>query len=77
MDDQNLSSVIDAAGPITGFFVLLLGVALFFIWRSMNKQIDRAKENLPPGPEDERRAEEDSWVNEAVERGEDQADSQR
>jgi preprotein translocase subunit YajC len=39
--NSNVSQVIDGAGPITGLFVLLLGVAVFFIWRSLNKQMKK------------------------------------
>ena len=33
-------------------FVLLLGVAVFFIWRSLNKQMKKVDATLPGGPED-------------------------
>ena len=50
--NSNVSQVIDGAGPITGLFVLLLGVAVFFIWRSLNKQMKKVDATLPGGPED-------------------------
>ena len=50
--NSNVSQVIDGAGPITGLFVLLLGVAVFFIWRSLNKQMKKVDAPLPGGPED-------------------------
>ena len=50
--NSNVSQVIDGAGPITGLFVLLLGVAVFFIWRSLNKQMEKVDATLPGGPED-------------------------
>ncbi|MFL2924930.1 MAG: hypothetical protein ACJZ6B_02065 [Actinomycetes bacterium] len=50
--NSNVSQVIDGAGPITGLFVLLLGVAVFFIWRSLNKQMKKVDASLPGGPED-------------------------
>ena len=50
--NSNVSQVIDGAGPITGLFVLLLGVAVFFIWRSLNKQMRKVDATLPGGPED-------------------------
>ena len=50
--NSNVSQVIDGAGPITGLFVLLLGVAMFFIWRSLNKQMKKVDATLPGGPED-------------------------
>ena len=50
--NSNVSQVIDGAGPITGLFVLLLGVAVFFIWRSLKKQMKKVDATLPGGPED-------------------------
>ncbi len=50
--NSNVSQVIDGAGPITGLFVLLLRVAVFFIWRSLNKQMKKVDATLPGGPED-------------------------
>lgn len=50
--NSNVSQVIDGAGPITGLFVLLLGVAVFFIWRSLNKQMKKVDATLSGGPED-------------------------
>ena len=50
--NSKVSQVIDGAGPITGLFVLLLGVAVFFIWRSLNKQMKKVDATLPGGPED-------------------------
>ena len=53
--NSNVSQVIDGAGPITGLFVLLLGVAVFLIWRSLNKQMKKVDATLPGGPEDTER----------------------
>ena len=50
--NSNVSQVIDGAGPITGLFVLLLGVAVFLICRSLNKQMKKVDATLPGGPED-------------------------
>jgi len=44
--DDSMKSVIDKAGPVALLFVLVLGVALYFLIRSMNKQLKRADENL-------------------------------
>lgn len=44
--DESMKNVIDKAGPIALLFVLALGVALYFLIRSMNKQLKRADENL-------------------------------
>ena len=49
-DQPDLSSVIDGAGPIAGVFVILLGVALFLLWRSMNRQLRKIDPELPEGP---------------------------
>lgn len=49
-DQSDLSSIIDSAGPIAGLFVVLLGVALFLLWRSMNRQLRRIDPDLPEGP---------------------------
>lgn len=72
--DNDLSQVIDGAGPITGLFVLLLGIAVFIIWRSLNKQIKKVSPDLPAGPEDERLAEDAHFTEEAIERGERERD---
>lgn len=73
--DSDLSQVIDGAGPITGLFVLLLGVAVFFIWRSMNNQIKKVNVDLPSGPEDERIEQDEKFTEQALERGEDEPGS--
>lgn len=48
--DEQMKSVIDKAGPIALLFVLALGVALYFLIRSMNKQLKRADANLADHP---------------------------
>ncbi len=50
--DDSMKNVIDKAGPIALLFVLALGVALFFLIKSMNKQLKRANENLPDVTDD-------------------------
>ena len=69
-DPDQMRSVIDKAGPIAGLFVLALGIALFFLFRSMNKQIKRINPDLPEGPDDRLQAEDRRLTQEAVERGE-------
>lgn len=69
-DPSSLEVIIDRAGPIAGVFVLLLGGALFVLFRSMNKQMKRIDQNLPMGPEDERRAEDRALTENAIEEGE-------
>ena len=72
-DPDQLRSVIDKAGPIAGLFVLALGIALFFLFRSMNKQMKKISPDLPEGPDDKLQAEDRRLTEEAVERGEDEA----
>jgi hypothetical protein len=71
-EDSDLARVIDSAGPITGLFVLLLGVGIFVLWKSMNRQLKKVDANLPKGPEDEREAYDEELTEEAVKRGEDE-----
>jgi hypothetical protein len=66
---DDLSSVIDGAGPIAGLFILLLGIAIFVIWKSMNRQITKIDSNLPPGRADLRREADERYTEEAEERG--------
>jgi len=49
-DEASLTNVIDKAGPIALFFVFALGAALYFIWKSMNKQLKKVDENIPVDP---------------------------
>ncbi|MBK9739692.1 MAG: hypothetical protein IPO93_09270 [Actinobacteria bacterium] len=75
-DEQQteISRLIDDAGPIAGLFVLVLGIALFLLWRSMSKQLKRIDPALPAGP-DEREQQFDAELTErAVQRGEDAGD---
>lgn len=69
--EEQLSELIDGAGPITGLFVLLLIVALIIIFRSMAKQMRKISPDLPPGPDDIQQAEGARAIDEAVERGTD------
>ncbi|MDO8732324.1 MAG: hypothetical protein Q7L55_07105 [Actinomycetota bacterium] len=48
--DDAMKSVIDKAGPIAMIFVVLLGVALFFLFRSMKRQLKRVDEHFPSDP---------------------------
>lgn len=70
--DSDLSQVIDGAGPVTGLFVLLLGIGIFVLWKSMNRQLKKVDANLPKGPEDKREAYDEELTEEAVKRGEDE-----
>lgn len=46
-DPDVLRKLIDDAGPIAFAFVIVLGVALFWLFRSMNKQMKRIDPDLP------------------------------
>ena len=59
--------------PIGLFVVLLLVIAVYFLWRSMNKQMKKIDPELPAGPDDRLQARDRLLTTEAVERGE-QAD---
>ncbi len=45
--DDAMKSVIDNAGPIAMLFVVLIAVALYFLFRSMKRQLKRVDENFP------------------------------
>lgn len=49
-EDDAMKSIIDQAGPIALLFVILLGLALVLLWKSMNRQLKRVDENLPVDP---------------------------
>ena len=78
-DDQRsqMAKLIDDAGPIAGLFVVVLGVALFFLWRSLNKQIKRISPDLPSGEHDLEQEADREYTEQAVERGEDAEDDAR
>jgi hypothetical protein len=71
-DDKQaqMGKLIDDAGPIAGLFVLVLGVVLFLLWRSLNKQIKRINPDLPEGPNDLQQDQDREYTEQAVERGE-------
>jgi len=71
---DDLNSVIDGAGPLAGLFFLLLGIAVFIIWKSMNRQMKKIDPNLPPGRADLRRAADERYTEQAEERGEEEAE---
>lgn len=72
-DEDQMKTVIDQAGPIAMLFVLALGVAVFIIWKSLSKQMKKIDPNLPMGIDEERRAADAHYTEEAVEKGEEQA----
>ncbi len=74
-DPDQQRSLIDDAGPIAGLFVLLLGIAIFFLWKSMSKQMKKIDPNLPYGRDDREQALDRQRTEDAVKRGEaDEAD---
>lgn len=70
IDPDSRESLIDGALPIAGLFVLVLLVAMFFLWRSMSKQMKKIDPSLPDGPDDREQARDRAVTREAVERGE-------
>lgn len=70
--DSTVSNVIDGGLQIVGILVLILGLAVFLLWKSMNRQMKKINVNLPAGPEDERLAEDEHFTEEAIKRGENQ-----
>ena len=69
-DPDEMSKLIDDAGPVAGLFVLVLGIVVFLLWRSMRKQLKRIDPGLPAGPNDREQAEDRALTEEAVELGE-------
>jgi hypothetical protein len=67
-DDQQ--AMISGALPIAGLFVLALGVVIFILWRSMNKQMGKIDKSLPAGGDDREQAMDRALTQEAVARGE-------
>jgi hypothetical protein len=67
--DTVRKGLIDDAGPIAMLFVVLLGVAVYFLWRSLSKQMKRIDPNLPSGRDDREQAMDRQLTQEAVERG--------
>ncbi len=70
LEETDLKPLIDAAIPISGLFILALGIAVYFLWRSMNKQVKRIDASLPSGRDEQRQAEDAEAQSEAVARGE-------
>jgi len=70
---DDLNSVIDGAGPIAGLFILLLGIAIVIIWKSMNRQMKKINPDLPPGRSDRLRMADEEYTQQAEERGAEEA----
>lgn len=45
--EDGMKTLIDNALPIAGLFVVVLGIALFLLWKSMNRQLKKVDANLP------------------------------
>lgn len=73
LEETDLKPLIDAAIPISGLFVTVLAIAIYFLWRSLNKQMTKIDPNLPVGPHERERAEDWALEQEAVARGEQEA----
>lgn len=69
-DVEQQQQLISGALPIAGLFILVLGIALFLLWRSMRKQIGRIDESLPSGRDDREQALDRQLTDDAVARGE-------
>ena len=67
-DDQQ--ALISGALPIAGLFVALLLIAVFFLWRSLRKQIGKIDSALPAGRDDQEQALDRQLQADAVKRGE-------
>ena len=72
-DPEEQSTLINNALPIAGLFVLILLIAIYFLWRSMKKQVAKIDPSLPLGRDDRQQALDRRLTAEAVEKGE-QAD---
>ena len=70
---DDLNSVIDGAGPIAGLFILLRGIAIVIIWKSMNRQMKKITPDLPPGRSDRLRMDDEEYTQQAEERGAEEA----
>jgi hypothetical protein len=70
VDPDSRASLIDNALPLAGLFVLVLLVFMYFLWRSMSKQMKKIDPSLPDGPDDREQARDRSLTRKAVERGE-------
>lgn len=70
MKDQDYSSLIDGAGPIAGIFIAFVAISIFFIYKSMSRQMKRINPDLPLGPDGRQQAADRRYTQEAIARGE-------
>ena len=68
-DPDSKATQIDNALPIAGLFVLILLVTMYFLWRSMSKQMKKIDPSLPDGPDDREQARDRALTREAAKRG--------
>ena len=73
LEETDLKPLVDAAIPISGLFVTVLAIAIYFLWRSLNKQVSRIDPDLPAGAHEQEQAEDWRLEQEAVARGEQEA----
>lgn len=71
--ETELQKVIDGAGPIAGLFVLVLLIAVFLLWWSMNRQLKKIDPKLKLGRDDLEQQADRDYTAEAVARGEQEA----
>ena len=71
MKQSEIAKLIDDAGPVAGLFVLVLGIVLFFLWRSMSRQLKRIDPSLPAGPDQREQELDRERTERALERGAD------
>lgn len=67
---EEMRSIIDGAGPITGLFVGFIAIAIFIIYKSMSRQIKAINPELPMGEDDLEQSADRTYTEEAIERGE-------
>jgi hypothetical protein len=70
VNPEEQQSLISGALPIAGLFTAILLIAVFFLWRSLRRQIGKIDTDLPGGPDDREQALDRRLQAEAVERGE-------
>lgn len=69
LDPDTRASLISGALPIAGIFLAVLLVVVFFLWRSMTRQMKKIDPALPQGRDDREQALDRRLTQEAVERG--------
>jgi flagellar biosynthesis/type III secretory pathway M-ring protein FliF/YscJ len=70
VNPEQQQALISGALPIAGIFVLALLIALFVLWKSMNRQMRKIDSSLPAGRDDQEQALDRRLTQEAVARGE-------